>query len=520
MPGPRDTFFASLAILTPVLLWNYYRTKSDRKVAHPPSPISLPLIGNLLSLPSGPEHVMYMILGKQLKSDVIYLSLFGHEIVVLNSSEAASDLLEKRSGLYSDRFCPLIITDQNLFNWSTAPTVLGYNDVWRHHRRMLNKWLNVREVSQFHKVQENQARALLRRLLGVSTEAHPFNSVKDEVIFSMTSSIFQIVYGYAAQEKPDPYFQAAHESDDNAARAAMITSFYVNIFPFLNRIPEWVPGTGWKRTVREWRKQKEYALDAPFRWTQNQLSQGTYEHSIIADLLQDQSLSSSLTVEERDIRLKELGHVLFSGGTDTTALLLLSFIAAMVLNPDVQTRAQQEIDKNLGHGTMPQISDRERLPYVNRLILEVLRWRPVLPIAIPHQCFQDDVYRGYQIAKGTIVIGNVWAITRDESVYAEPENFNPDRFLEPNVPPAPAFGWGRRKCPGVYFGEASLFITVASLLATFTFSKRRDLNGNYINPVIENASDSILLAPKPFEFEFAPRSDAHRRLINETDPSH
>ncbi|GAB1524495.1 hypothetical protein RhiTH_007649 [Rhizoctonia solani] len=290
----------------------------------------------------------------------------------------------------------------------------------------------------------------------------------------MTSSIFQLAYGYTAKEKPDPYFDAAHESDHNAARAAMITTFYVNIFPFLNYIPEWIPGTGWKRTIRAWRKQKDYALDAPFRWTQDQVRQGTNADSIIADLLQDQGITSGLSVEERDNRLKELGHVLFSGGTDTTALLVLSFVAAMVLNPDVQAKAQQEIDLTLGSGILPQISDRERLP----------------------------------------------AITRDESVYFDPEKFNPDRFLDPHVPHAPVFGWGRRKCPGIHFGEASLFITIASLLATFTFSKKKDSSGHYIEPVIENTSDSILLGLKPFELEFAPRSDVHRQLISESDPSH
>ncbi|KAF8712198.1 cytochrome P450, partial [Rhizoctonia solani] len=486
MPGPRDAFYTSLLLFVPVLLWGYYRKRSNEKSSHPPSPTSLPLVGNLFSLPSGPEHVMYMQLGRQLKSDIIYLSLLGHEIVVLNSSKAASELLDKRSASYSDRFCPLIITDQNLW--------------------------------------ENQARALLRRLIGVSTEGHPFDNLKDEVVFSMTSSIFQLAYGYTAKEKPDPYFDAAHESDHNAARAAMITTFYVNIFPFLNYIPEWIPGTGWKRTIRAWRKQKDYALDAPFRWTQDQVRQGTNTDSIIADLLQDHGITSGLSVEERDIRLKELGHVLFSGGTDTTALLVLSFVAAMVLNPDVQAKAQQEIDLTLGAGVLPQISDQEQLPMINQAKKNYVYQRfPTdafkMMFTVGTEYLRTLNFLSHKIFDDSRV-GNVWAITRDESVYVDPEKFNPDRFLDPDVPHAPAFGWGRRKCPGIHFGETSLFITIASLLATFTFSKKKDSNGNYIEPVIENTSDSILLGLKPFELEFAPRSDVHRQLISESDPSH
>ncbi|EUC55069.1 cytochrome P450 family protein [Rhizoctonia solani AG-3 Rhs1AP] len=515
MAGPRDAFYTTLALVAPVLLWQYYRAKSDQKAVHPPSPMSLPLIGSLLSLPSGPEYITYTELGKQLKSDIVYLNLFGHKIIVLNSSEAASDLLDKRSALYSDRFCPLIFQDKELLDWSTAPTILGYNDVWRHHRRMMNKWLNVREASGFHKLQESKARTLLQRLLRISTETHIFDQVKDELFFTMGSSIFQASYGYTAQEKDDPFLQAGHELIDHGTDAVMVTNFFVNIIPALNLVPEWFPGAGWKRTIRKWRKQKEYAQSAPYQWTQNQVSQGTNEPSILGTLLQDHDLVSGLSPEDKEDRLKQLAFILYSAATDTTATLLVSFVAAMILNPDVQLQAQQEIDLVLGPGVLPHVSDRERLPYVNRLILELLRWRPAAPIAIPHRCFQDDVYRGYNIRKGTIVIGNMWAMSRDEKDYPDPETFNPDRFLNPKVPPLPAFGWGRRICPGMHFGEASLFITITSLLATLTFSKKRDSNGKYIELIIEDAPNSLVMALKPFEFEFAPRSEMHRRVIDE-----
>ncbi|KDN35829.1 hypothetical protein RSAG8_11263, partial [Rhizoctonia solani AG-8 WAC10335] len=184
----------------------------------------------------------------------------------------------------------------------------------------------------------------------------------------------------------------------------------------------------------------------------------------------------------------------------------------MVLNPDVQAKAQKEIDDVLGPMSLPTLADRERLPYVCNLVQEVLRWKPVVPTGVPHLCRQDDIYRGYDIERGTIV-----AMTRNESIYKDPEEFNPDRFLNPNVPYAPAFGWGRRKCPGIYFAEASLFITAASLLATFRFSKKKDAYGKEIMPQLEDVSNSIVVESKPFEFELELRSNQHRRLILEYD---
>ncbi|KAH7335719.1 cytochrome P450, partial [Rhizoctonia solani] len=82
---------------------------------------------------------------------------------------------------------------------------------------------------------------------------------------------------------------------------------------------------------------------------------------------------------------------------------LVSFVAAMVMNPHVQQKAQQEINSVIGTGVLPNISDRERLPCINNLIKELFRWYPVLPLVLPHVSFADDVYRGYKIKKGTTV---------------------------------------------------------------------------------------------------------------------
>ncbi|CAE7138980.1 unnamed protein product, partial [Rhizoctonia solani] len=118
---------------------------------------------------------------------------------------------------------------------------------------------------------------------------------------------------------------------------------------------------------------------------------------------------------------------LFGGGTETTANVFLVFVLAMIFHPEAQTRAQEEIDRVIPKGRLPVMGDREHLPYTNRLIKEVLRWRPAVPTGIPHACFQDDIYRGYSIPKGAMVIANIWAMSRDEKVYPDPENFNPDR---------------------------------------------------------------------------------------------
>ncbi|CAE6495857.1 unnamed protein product [Rhizoctonia solani] len=155
------------------------------------------------------------------------------------------------------------------------------------------------------------------------------------------------------------------------------------------------------------------------------------------------------------------------------------FVMAMAMHPDVQAKAQAELDAVIGT-RLPEMADRDSLPYIRRIVKEVFRWRMVLPLALPHACIQDDTYKGYHIPKGAIVIGNSWAISNNPDVYIDPDRFNPDRFLDLSVPDAPTFGYGRRSCPGSHHAEASLFIVAAGLLAMFNISPEEDDNGKPI----------------------------------------
>lgn len=72
----------------------------------------------------------------------------------------------------------------------------------------------------------------------------------------------------------------------------------------------------------------------------------------------------------------------------------------MALHPAVQEKAQAEIDRVVGRDRLPEAGDRESLPYLEAVYREVMRWRPALPLALPHCVVQDDNYQGYVIPKG------------------------------------------------------------------------------------------------------------------------
>lgn len=82
----------------------------------------------------------------------------------------------------------------------------------------------------------------------------------------------------------------------------------------------------------------------------------------------------------------------------------------MVLYPETQKRAQAELDHIVGGSRLPTFEDRNRLPYINAMVKELLRWHPIAPMGVPHMSTEDDLYEGYLIPKGSILLPNVWSV--------------------------------------------------------------------------------------------------------------
>ena len=205
---------------------------------------------------------------------------------------------------------------------------------------------------------------------------------------------------------------------------------------------------------------------------------------------------------------------LYAAGAETTAGVMVVFVMAMALHPQYQTRAWEELDRVVGPTRLPTFDDWDRLPYVRAIISELHRWRPVGPIGFPRRVIQDDEYEGHLIPKGAMIIYNTWAINRNADFYPDPEAFHPDRFLADPPPPQPyPFASGRRVCPGRDVASRSLFIVIASLLATMRVERALDAAGNEVAIDPWGFVDSGVSYPLPFEAQLRPRSEAHARLV-------
>jgi cytochrome P450 len=167
---------------------------------------------------------------------------------------------------------------------------------------------------------------------------------------------------------------------------------------------------------------------------------------------------------------------------------------AMIAFPEAQRKAQAELDAVVGRARLPSFADAAHLPYMCAIAKEVLRWRPVAPLGIPHKATEDDWYEGMFIPKGATCLANIWQCNHDRAVFGEDaDEFRPERHLDDKgeLLPGPmetnqeghaSFGFGRRICIGKHLANESLFIYTARILWAATLECAKDENGNDLLP--------------------------------------
>ncbi|OCH93697.1 cytochrome P450 [Obba rivulosa] len=491
------------------LLWKYVKNTGSqyRDLALPPGPKRLPLIGNVLDVPTE-QHWKTYAEWTQKYGDVIYLQVFGQSIIVLNSVKAVVELFEKRSVNNSDRPHSEMVALMG-FDWAMGS--LRYGQWWRRHRRAFHQYFNQNEVPAYEPRLHDAARRLLRRLLR-EPEDFLFH-----IRYVFGAIFLSVVYGIEAAEGEDEHIATAERALHGVEEAFNPGSFWVDFLPFLKYVPAWMPGAVFQKKAAEWRVDCVAMKRKPW---QNVVKDGEYA-PVAAKLAERLShLEGEEYAQEEEVAQNVAG-IAYGAGADTSVSTLQCFFQAMILFPKVQKLAQEELARVVGPLRLPQFSDRESLPYIRAICKECLRWQPVVPLGLAHQSITDDKYRGYFIPGSTILIQNTWGILHNPEEYPEPDEFRPERFLKdgkwnPDVmdPGVIAFGAGRRICPGRYLSELTLFITIACVLHTFDITPALDLQGKPIIREIKMTS-GVVSHPEPFECNVKPRSSLAESLILE-----
>ncbi|KAF9078860.1 cytochrome P450 [Rhodocollybia butyracea] len=103
-----------------------------------------------------------------------------------------------------------------------------------------------------------------------------------------------------------------------------------------------------------------------------------------------------------------MGTMSFIAASDMTMSSVNSFRLTLTLHPEVQAKAQAEIDRVIGRARLPTFEDRQLLPYVEAIYQEIMRLHPPVPFGLNHVSPEDDFYEGYHIPKGCVIAANIW----------------------------------------------------------------------------------------------------------------
>ncbi|KAG2356982.1 cytochrome P450 [Suillus spraguei] len=481
-------------------------SNNKKPAAYPPGPPGWPLIGNILDMPHIKPWLIFTEWGKKY-GHMSHIEVFGQHIVVLNSVKTAMDMLDNKSTIYSDR--PILPVGGELIGWKNVMPLLPYGDHLRCQRKNFHSVIGTRAaVGIYNQVEEVETRRFLKRVFTKPDQ------LQAHVRHTAAAVILRISHGYEVEENNDPLVDLVDRAMDQWSRATAPGAFMADVMPILVKVPEWFPGAGFKRLAREWHDTLEETVSSPYKFTVDQMAAGIAPESFTSKLVG----SGPLSAEEEHI-IKWSAATLYAGASDTTVSTINSFFLAMTLFPDVQKKAQAEIDAVIGPDRLPSFADQGSLPYIEALAKEALRWHAVIPTGFPHCASEDDIHDGYYIPKGSVVIPNIWFMLNDPERYANPSEFNPERFLgnggkKPETEPRTiCFGFGRRICPGIHLAEASVWLSIAMSLAVFDISKVVE-NGIEITPEVDPLSGTIS-HPKPFKCSIKPRSSKAVTLIEQ-----
>ncbi|KAG1809325.1 cytochrome P450 [Suillus subaureus] len=485
----RGLYLAISALVVAVLSYcRKYRLNLSRPPL-PPGPIPLPVLGNVLSLDSARPWLTFNA-WRSTYGDIIYARLLGKPIIVVNSEEVAKDLFERRSSIYSDR-PQSIVYEAFASDFNTG--FMPYGNRWRLHRRIFHQAFHQTAVPAYHATLLRSAHKMMFGLL-----RDPENYPNHSLMFPLTYML-SIIYDCETTAKDKHVANAITRYGklivEGFAPAAMTL---METFPFLLQLPSWFPGATFKRASLKCIQAGHDVKEIPFQYVKERMSANDMGPCLVADALNRTSEEDDVTITA----IKEAASVAFTVSpglrlpiiislplTQTTNTLLV-FLLAMVLNPEVQAKAQAEIDRVVGKDRLPNFDDRPALPYLEAILRETLRWYPVVPFGIPHATTTSDIYNGYFIPEGpTLSLSLMYlnnepfrAMTHDATKYPSPDEFKPERFFQDDGTLNSdtmrlGFGWGRRICVGRHLVDASLWIAMANFLAFFSVHKALDEHG-------------------------------------------
>lgn len=507
-----DSVVIAIVVLT-VWLWRrrIFVQRRSKGFPLPPGPRRKPLIGNLLDIPRFCAWHKFLE-WKEQYGELVYVEVLGSQILVLNSLEAVSDLLESRPANYSDR--PTFTMLGELMELDNSMPLLQYSDPsWKKQRKVAHLALSPEAVRTYDLVADNVVK-YVDSLLDKPDDFAP------QLRLATGRIIMSVIYGLPVDTPDDLYITHAESTMEMIGKAMVPGTFLVDLIPPLKHLPAWLPFNNIHKVAASGRAQILELVTRPYEHVKRERERGTAHSSFTSDCLDKSEASDPTARAEMEHVILWAAGSMYGAGGESSYSTTMSFILAMAMFPQVQAKLKEEVLRVVGDDRLPTLHDRDSMPYTNAAVKEATRWRPALPLSIARRTKTADFYKGYYIPEDTIVLPNVWAISKDDKSGISPEEFAPERHLagcvkETSIDPySYVFGFGRRVCPGKYLGDNILFLLLSNIVFAVNISKKLDANGKEI-PLPPSYSPGLVSFPEHFEVNISPSSKAAISVIKE-----
>ena len=455
-------------------------------------PWGLPIIGYLPFLGPQPQETFLCLRKKY--GDIFTIRMGSFTVVVVNGYDKIKETLVTNAGVFDTR--------PDFFTFSKLKDRLAFGEYG-------DRWIVLKKIliNRFNNFINNKHYPLDGLLADESNcfiadvmkyNGRPFDPKMDFYV-TFCSVIYQIVYGRGENVREDKDFLEVIVREKEFIDFAT-SGNPVEVMPWLSGV---CPCLG-KKVL----DLKDYLE----RLRTNKVSEHmkSFNKDYIRDLTDSLIGLMDKTPEMETVGL-EFKHIvtlldeLIPAAFDTTATTMRWIILCLVNIPFVQKKMFEEIDRVVGDRT-PILSDRQKMPYTEAVILEGMRFKTPIPLSLPHAAVKNAKLSGYDIPKGTTILLNLHSVTRDAKVWTYPNAFYPEHFLTSNgeldrdkaVLIFP-FGLGKRKCVGEKLARDNLFIALVSMVQRFRILP---VNGEEYNMTGLNG---LTDCPKPYKIIAEPR---------------
>ncbi|XP_010932987.2 premnaspirodiene oxygenase-like [Elaeis guineensis] len=448
-----------------------YGSKTQNKVyRQPPGPCKLPIIGSMHHLVGKLTHHALRDLAKTY-GPLMHLKLGEVSTVVVTSREAAREMLKIHDINFASR--PDILASKIAVYGGLDMLFAPYGDYWRRLRKLcVMEVLSAKRVQSFQFVREEEVSDLIDTIQ--STSPSPVNL--SEMLHTLTNNITaRVAFGSRCRDAA-AYLEAMKEGTLLAGGFNL-----ADLFPSLGFISV---VTGIKNKLERCHQKIDGILEGIIEERKEvraalKLKDGngeTMEENILDVLLNFQGRDDELGFSLTATNIKAFIFDVFAAGSGTAASSMTWTMSELMRNPRVMKKAQTEVREALGGKSKFTEKDVGQLSYLKLVIKESLRLHPPAPLLVPRECTKTCEINSYVIPVKTRVIFNAWAMGRDSQYWDDPEEFKPERFegssidFKGNCYEYMPFGAGRRMCPGINFGLASMELALAQLLCCFDWS--------------------------------------------------